>query len=740
MKLFLKISLSIFALILIAILALFVTFNPNDYKAEIIDLIQEKTGRELSIPGKISLSFFPWIGLELGAIELGNAKGFTPHAFAKMTHLQVRAKLLPLFKQRLEADTIVIEGLTLNLTKNKKGLSNWEDLAGNTAPTKSTTSNNTNKTSQANAQNILAAFALNGITIKDAQINWLDMQNNQQLTLKNIQLSSGKLRAQSKIPLKLQFHIQDKLLAAQVKFGSQVVFSSDFKQFSFHDTTLSSDLKLTALKNPVSPKLSSALIKLDLNKQSLSTEDVTLSEGSINLHTSASVSHILTSPGIISQITLDAFNPRELAEKFSITLPGMSDKKALTQLSAKIDVVGSLDKIDLSKILLTLDETHLTGNATVLPATGSSTFNLALDNINLDRYLAKPILNDSNKSEQESASEAIKGAEAALIPVALLSLINTDGDIRIKQFQIKNTHWTDFHVQAHSKEGLIQLAPFTLHGYESNISSNVKLKINNNNALLSGNLDIQNIEAGKLFNDFSGKDKLKGKVSLNTNFNTSGVQLSQLKKHLNGTLKFNLLNGTIKGFNLDHQQQVLEAKIKGQAAPATPAINETKIANLNASAIIDQGVLTNKDLRAATPLARVAGQGTVNLNNEQINYLAAVKFTSSTNITTSTSFENMNSIPLDVHISGTFDDLHFKVDFEKILRQALAKELKKQEQKVKAELQEKLKLEEKKLKDKIKSDLEKQLGKKLDDEKSKEDAKKQLENKLGDELKKRFKF
>ena len=98
MKLFFKIFLALILILLIAIVGVAVVFDPNDYKDDIITLVEEKTGRKLSIPGDISLSLFPWIGIDLGKIEISNAKGFGKQPFAKMEHLQVRAKLWPLFK------------------------------------------------------------------------------------------------------------------------------------------------------------------------------------------------------------------------------------------------------------------------------------------------------------------------------------------------------------------------------------------------------------------------------------------------------------------------------------------------------------------------------------------------------------------------------------------------------------------------------------------------------------------
>ena len=164
----------------------------------------------------------------------------------------------------------------------------------------------------------------------------------------------------------------------------------------------------------------------------------------------------------------------------------------------------------------------------------------------------------------------------------------------------------------------------------------------------------------------------------------------------------------MKGFDLDHQKKVLDAKIKRQPIPAAPVPAETKIANLSASAVIKKGILSNKDLRASTPLARIIGAGTIDIVKEKINYVASVKFTSSTKIKPTTSFEKMNALPLDVRINGTFDKPGINIDFQKALNALLKKELK---------------TREKKIKDKVKKDVQKE-----------------LEKKLGDKLKKLFKF
>lgn len=696
MKLFFKISLALVLLIVIAAVGFAIIFNPNDYKDDIISLVKEKTGRNLSIPGDISLSLFPWIGIDLGAIEISNAKGFGKQPFAKMSHLQVRAKFWPLLAQQLEADTIVIEGLNLNLAKNKHGVNNWDDLTDSSAQTKAQPKTpNKKPKNKVSHKELLAAVALNGIKIKNAQFNWHNQQQKQKVTIKNVQLSLGKLRPETKIPFNIQFHLQEKSLDAQINLSSDIIFSSNLQQFSFNDTRLTSDLKLASLKNRLSPQLSSALMQFDFEKQTFNTNELNLSESSLKLQTKVAAKQLFDNPYINSQITLSPFNPRTLAKKLSVSLPDMSDKKALTRLSAQINIKGSLEKIGLTNIELSLDDTNIVGNAQIKPTPGSSTVNLVVDNINLDRYLPEPVNKESKSSKDKNKNENI---EAAIIPIALLSLVNVDADLKIKKLRIKKTHWNNLHLVAHSKNGQIQIKPLTLQGYAAKVQSDFKIKKVKNNAMLSGNINVQNIKAGKLLNDLTGKDKLKGTTSIIASFNSSGIKLSQLKQNLNGKFKLNLKNGTLKGFDLHHKQKVLKAKLKQQTIPAAPVPEETKIANLSASAIIKNGILSNKDLRASTPLSRIAGRGTVNIVKEQLNYTASVKFTSSTEIKANKPYEKMKAVPLDIYIRGTFDKPNIKADFSKSLKQLIKREIKKQEHKIT---------------DKTKKDLEKKLGDKL---------------------------
>ena len=77
-------------------------FDPNDHKDRIAQAVKDATGRDLNLKGDIGLSVFPWIAIDLGAVELSNPPGFDGPAFAETEGAKVRVKLMPLLKRQVE--------------------------------------------------------------------------------------------------------------------------------------------------------------------------------------------------------------------------------------------------------------------------------------------------------------------------------------------------------------------------------------------------------------------------------------------------------------------------------------------------------------------------------------------------------------------------------------------------------------------------------------------------------------
>tara|TARA_B100000676_G_scaffold64157_1_gene63619 strand:+ start:1051 stop:1953 length:903 start_codon:yes stop_codon:yes gene_type:complete len=183
-KLLMWLVLAVFVVVGAAIVLIPMLVDPNDYKAGIADATKAQTGRELKNEGDLKMTVFPILGVEVGPLSLSNAEGFSAPVFLKSERTQVRVNVLPLLtEQRIEADTIEIYGLHVNLEQNKSGATNWDDRTKGSGKASGDVGS-----SSGNAPAV-AGFALGGLNVKGAQITW--KQPGPQVMLTNVDLQTG---------------------------------------------------------------------------------------------------------------------------------------------------------------------------------------------------------------------------------------------------------------------------------------------------------------------------------------------------------------------------------------------------------------------------------------------------------------------------------------------------------------------------------------------------------------------
>ena len=155
----------IVAVLIAAVIALWLIVNPNDYKGRIEAAVRTSTGRELSLTGNIHLAIFPSLALELGPASLGNPPGFNAtQPFASLQRVSLRVRVLPLLHHRLDVGRVEIDGLDLRLLKNAQGQGNWAMPAGKSAPATARKSGNQ-----------MALGGIGGVVVKNSRVSYQDM-------------------------------------------------------------------------------------------------------------------------------------------------------------------------------------------------------------------------------------------------------------------------------------------------------------------------------------------------------------------------------------------------------------------------------------------------------------------------------------------------------------------------------------------------------------------------------------
>ena len=151
--------------------------------------VKESTGRDLTIAGPVSLTFFPSIGLKAEQVSLSNAPWASNSQMLSLKQVELDIKLLPLFAKRVEIGSISVHGLVLHLQSNKAGQDNWDLSPPSIAPidpkdavnVKNSGSTNPSPSATQSSSDESNFVAITSINISDARISYQDANNSVQL-------------------------------------------------------------------------------------------------------------------------------------------------------------------------------------------------------------------------------------------------------------------------------------------------------------------------------------------------------------------------------------------------------------------------------------------------------------------------------------------------------------------------------------------------------------------------------
>ena len=300
MKRFLKwfFGILVFLIILIvgAAISLPYWFDPNQYKDQLIAQIKpHMLGRDLKIPGKIKLSVFPWLGVDIGDTVIGNADGFVLKPFMTIKHSRAHIRLLSLLTDNPEIGSLEFDDVVLNLQRDAEGRNNWSDLSK--APPAKAQLHKTALTKAAAAPAAAAAMMsrlkVDGVHLKNARINFEDHLNKNEIVISKLNVNAGPINPQQPIPLRGQLNYYSKTqgLVAASAFATTMAFKPASKQLDLQQLVVNTNVAGETLNNKtISTSLKAPNLKVDFNQETVEVKPFNLSlntmqsDGSLRLH------------------------------------------------------------------------------------------------------------------------------------------------------------------------------------------------------------------------------------------------------------------------------------------------------------------------------------------------------------------------------------------------------------------------------------------------------------------------
>ena len=257
-------------------------FDANEYKQQASDLVREQTGRELKFYGDVSLTVFPVLGMELGAMSFSNAEAFGATDMIKVNKASISVDVASLIAFNPQVNQLILDGLEINLQKNAAGVTNWDDLVTATdssATTSTGSSASDSDTSVQAATPIKGSFG--GLVINNARLVWADAQTGVEYRVDDLDIETGKVTPDKPFALKLHTALQSK-----DEIDANIDLEGNIQYLMRQGQLIITELKLTAkaqgnalpLKE-IEAGIASQSLVLDLKRHALKLDGMELSLG-----------------------------------------------------------------------------------------------------------------------------------------------------------------------------------------------------------------------------------------------------------------------------------------------------------------------------------------------------------------------------------------------------------------------------------------------------------------------------
>lgn len=656
-----KILIGLAALILLVIVGLVVvvaTVDVDRYKPRIEQEAHDRLGRTLKFDGKLSLSVFPTIAVALPHTTLSDHGSDAP--FLSLDRARVSLELLPLLSGRVEAGTASLYGLRATIDRRADGTTNVDDLTGGAkaAPP-------AQEPSSGSQGGPVPQFELGGIDLVDAELIYRDERAHKTVTVSKLNLKTGRLATRASTPIDFSASIAATEPPSNVDLSLKTTADIDLENHAFaardlaagargHSGANQFDLALTAPKIAVDPAhTASELVKL-----------VATVSGGQQAYVELALQDLAG--------TADKMSVGKIAGVVELQSPTLPQKSLKVNLDGSASVDTKAQNI-AARLGAHFDDTNATTKVDVhgfsAPHIG---FDVDIDRLNLDRYLPAGSPSEATSAKAGGAKPAA-AAQAAdpKVDLSALKPLNLAGEMRIGALQVHNAKAAKIKVGVQAAGGRLDVAPMLASLYEGTLNGATRVEADGNRIAVNAALD--GILIGPLLTDLMGKQVLDGHGTVKLNVTTAGATVGALRRALAGSASLALRDGAVHGINIAQKLRDVKAALGGGSSQPQVAssVEKTDFSELTGSCTIKNGVATNNDLEAKSPLLRLTGAGTIDIGAGALDYTVQASVVGTLAGQGGGDLANLHGVTIPVHLSGPFTALSYQLDWGSVARQAV---------------------------------------------------------------------
>lgn len=645
---------------LLALSYLVLTFEPDDYRDDLINLVEEQTGRAFTIDGSLDLHLNPpLVGFEVHDISFDNPPGFGQEPMLTAKRVEAYLQVIPLLLGELRIRSVLLDGLQLRLRRKSNGHTNWSDLLTN----KDAPSPSPGDPGKA------TGIDLAEIHLTDGTIAIWDELRNRRLRGSHLDLNLKNLTSGGNVQVALNGELMAWLdTRAESRINAQVQMTTDLALKDGGEKITGEDLDMTLeLTGPafafmrINPTIEAESFRWDQASDTLRLDgtEATVEGAQLRL-APLEVKSLSGKPELTGHVEGTGVDVLHWLALWNEEVPTLEDPTALRFLKWQGDLRIHPQGVQLSGLDAVLDSTPIRGELSLLDFDRPRVaLDLQVGEIDLDRYLPQ---DQEAEAEEKPDAEGTASPEPSSLPIDWLRQQRLVAKVALERLHWQGLQFAETHAQLTANQGLWEVESLDGRINDGTVEASAELDVSGGIPLYRLDLKLEQMELGRVIALFDehGHTPIEGTTDLNLAFNARGHRMATLWPSLTGFASLTVRNGVLQVGGVAQAVEAAVAALQGRPSETTSQ-GKLPFDLLLASWDANDGRLTSRELKLNAGAISLDGLGYIDLPHSSIDYQLNVW--------------SGDSLRIPVRIRGPFDDLSHSLDMSSLVEEQLDKGL-----------------------------------------------------------------
>ncbi|WP_255990187.1 AsmA family protein [Chitinolyticbacter albus] len=258
------------------------------------------------------------------------------------------------------------------------------------------------------------------------------------------------------------------------------------------------------------------------------------------------------------------------------------------------------------------------------------------------------------------------------IDLGWLAQLNASGRLQLGELIVQNLHLQRIALGFNAEDGVARLDPLSAHIYGGELTGTLAIDTGGRVPQFHVRQQLSGVNINPLMRDLLAIQRFEGQGELALDITAVGNRLSQIRSSASGQAKLALMQGAIRGIDLEAVLRAANQQLKrmsGEPVQLADLQASTRFSTLNASMTIKDGLARNDDLAVTTGLLRLSGQGEFDLGRARIDY--ALKASTNPKVP---ELRQLSGLTLPITLTGSFAAPEYHIDYGSLRQQLLQRQ------------------------------------------------------------------